>query len=489
MLQRILSSSLLSIGGNFIVKFIGIFSTMVMARLLVPEDFGLVALATVVYEFFLTLGRLGSQNYILKQKDVSDSTYNSTFTFRFINLSVLAVVLIFVAPYVADFYQKDIITSLLYVYAACLFLQSFENIYLISFMREMNYKPIIQFNIYIKVITVIANISLAFWLGDYRAIIYGVLIGVVLSVTRSYFITKLRPKLDFSNIADNWRFSRWLLLEVLVGYSRGKADIAITGYAFSTQQLGFYEVSKKNGGMTISEIATPLENLMLTTLTEQGNKNEGKLGVGLEKIFVSLAFLLSPILVGSYLYMDIIVPVLLGNQWIEAIPLCQFFLVLAYCSAFINLLSRALIAGDMVDKYVIFNSFVTLLLIGMMLYIVTLEPSLEMFTEARMAFGVFALLSTLFFLRFFIQFSVLNMLASLGVYLLLSTLFVYIGNFVGELVSEHRMVHLLFAVIFSGPLYFFTTRGLSPLLCRYADAFKAVDILLNLPLKLLKNRN
>ncbi|WAJ70695.1 oligosaccharide flippase family protein [Catenovulum adriaticum] len=478
--KLLVSSSLFSVYGNFAVRFLGIASTAIMARLLAPEDFGLIALAAVVYELFVSLGDLGTQKYILKQSKIDNDIYNTTFTFRFINLNLMAVLLVCLSGPIGNFYGAPVVTELLWVYAICLSIKSLQNIYFFGFMRDLNYKPVVNVNILVKILSVAINIGFAFYFQDYRAIIYGVLASVLLMVLRTYTMKLPVPKFRLQGLRENWNFSKWLILEVFVGYIRGKADIVIAGKFFDTSQVGFYEVGKSNGSMPMQEIYAPLSNIMLTALSKNKGSAPNNSNSDIEKGIIALALIISPIFVGVFLFMDVFVSLLLGDKWLVALPIFESFLTLAYFTCFAQLLANAFLANDLVKRFVFFNAFLTLLILVIMLVSVNYGVTIEEFSMIRAAFVPFALIINVLYIKRFVQIKQASIYLSLIGYLAISCLCALPQYMILSVYFElPRIFNLLITLMLALPAYYFVSRYMTHWIKNYHTEFSAALTLLD----------
>lgn len=479
--KLLISSSLFSVYGNFAVRFLGIASTAIMARLLAPEDFGLIALAAVVYELFVSLGDLGTQKYILKQTKINNDIYNTTFTFRFINLNLMAVVMVCLSGPIGNFYSAPVVTELLWIYAICLSIKSLQNVYFIGFMRDLNYKPVVNVNILVKILSVATNIGFAFYFQDYRAIIYGVLVSVLLMVLRTYTMKLPVPKFRLKGLLENWNFSKWLILEVFVGYIRGKADIVIAGKFFDTSQVGFYEVGKSNGGMPMQEIYAPLSNIMLTALSKNKGTSPNNTNSDVEKGIIALALIISPIFVGVFLFMDVFVSLLLGDKWLVALPVFESFLTLAYFTCFTQLLANAFLANDLIKRFVFFNAALTISILIIMLASARYGVTIETFSIIRAAFVPFALIINIWYLKRHVQIKQRVIYMSFFLYLGLSmacSLPQY--YFIQYYFEWPRLVDLAVTLALAIPAYTILSKSLSKRATNQFKEFNAALIIIEL---------
>ena len=485
-IEKVLSSAIISIGGNILVKALGIISTVVMARVLAPEDFGLVAVALVVYEIFLAIGYMGVQQYILKQPEISENTYNACFTFRFISMNTMAILLALVAGSIADYYQKPIVEELLYYYSVCIFLYSLSNIHFLKYMRELNYKPIVNAEILAKIFAVLLNIGLALYLQDYRALIYGNLAYVIVIVIRSYFLVDILPKFTTRGVVDVWNFSKWLLFDVLAGNIRSKIDVVLAGRVFSPTDIGYYEVSKSNSGMLIQELYKPFSTIVLTVIAD-GNKSGAK--DSFEKAFILLALCLSPIFVGTFVFMDLFILLLLGQKWLVAMPLFEIFLCLTFFSCFTQTISSALVANGRVKQQALLNMVMTFVIVGSLSFAISQNIALEEFALVRTFIVPMTLVLSFVFLRIYTQTKILSSVIAMFLFIALSALAIYPVSILASTWSgDSRMLELFFTIVLAAPIYavlaLYSSRILSILVPNFDVTNKLCNFAINrLPLK------
>ncbi|MCU4675551.1 oligosaccharide flippase family protein [Catenovulum sp. 2E275] len=450
-MDKIISSTLISIVGNMVVKALGILSTVIMARILAPEDFGIAALAVVVYEIFLAIGQLGVQQYILKQQNINKDIYNATFTFRLIAMNLMAALLLLISPFVTQYYQKPVIQELFYIYAFCICIASFGNTHFMQYMRDLNYKPVVNAEILAKIIAISANISFAFYFEDFRAIVYGNLVYVFAMTLRTYWRAPDLPKLTTKGLIDNWNFSKWLLFEVFVGNVRAKIDVILAGRIFTPTDMGFYEVSKANGGMLIQELFKPVNNIILTIISDgknKGSKND------FEKAIIVMSLFLSPIFIGCYYFMDVFVYLLLGQQWLPVLPLFQGFLILTFFTCFTQLIGSTLVANERIKVLTFMNLALTVIIVSVLFITINTDPDIDQYAYVRISLVPFATFISLLVLKKYVIVSLRTSILALFCYLTIAFISVYPYQFIGHnLLNLNSYYTLALTLIFALPTY------------------------------------
>jgi O-antigen/teichoic acid export membrane protein len=488
-LEKVISSSLIQVNGNMLIKAIGIISTAILARILSPADFGIIAMAVVVYEVLLPIGEIGTRNFILKQEKITDAIYNVTFTFRFICISLVTILLLFSVENIASYYQNNNVTEVLYVYALCLILKSLQNIYLLDLMREMNYKPILLVNLASKVLSVIFLIGFAFYFKDYRALAYGMLMVVIFEVIGSYIVSKKRPAFSLKGIRDNWNFSKWLLFEIVVGQMREKIDIIITGRFFQPSDLGYYQVGKNIGSLPMQQISNPISGICLSIFSQKNQNGSVEKTDNFEKGFIVMALIMTPLFIGFSLFMDIFVSVIIGEKWLIALPIFHAFLGFGFMGCFTMLVSSCFIANNLVKQLVTLNTLISIILIALIYFVASNGAEIEQIALVRFLFTIFAISTTLIFLKFKLKVQISHFLIAFLLYFSLGGLCLLPTYMLFDWVlTSNKYLTLCVTALFGIPSYFILTRKCSALLSNKISTFNASVVILDYIVGILTKR-
>ncbi|CAN0580248.1 unnamed protein product, partial [Ectocarpus sp. 12 AP-2014] len=301
---------------------------------LTPEDFGVIAIGAVIYGLFCAIGDLGARDYILRAEANDASLYNATYTFRFFCLVSSSVLLVWVATPAAEFYGDTRIVSILYVYALCLLISSFDNVYYFKLMRDLAYKEIVKTSLGAKLLNVSLNIILAFWLSDYRAIVFGVLGERVYHCVRTHALAQSRAHFSLKGINKNFNYAKWMYADVIIGYFRSKSDLFIAPRFLDPSQMGFYEMGRSHGGIIVDQLFQPVNSVLLSSISAVRDNDFNHLPVFCLQCSVLVALVFSPVVVSMWEFMDVFVILLLGDRWIESVEVFRYFLVFSYLTVF-----------------------------------------------------------------------------------------------------------------------------------------------------------
>ncbi|SNY51622.1 Membrane protein involved in the export of O-antigen and teichoic acid [Arsukibacterium tuosuense] len=334
--NKVYSGSVFMLITRLSIKSLGIVSTIFLARLLTPEDFGLVAITVAIYAFIELFGALALGTALIQQKNNTPDDYNSAWTFNVLFGFVAATCLVLIAPVVANFYQDPRLQPVIYVLAFVSILSGLHNIGVIDFRRNLNFRKELQLQLVPKIISFVITLSLAFILRNYWALVFGVLCNQLVVTTYSFIMHPFRPGVCFKSFNKLFKFSRWLLLNNVVHFINDKVSQLIVGKALSPAALGFFSLSKEIGQLPTSHMAVPI-NIATFPVYSRFQDNP----VELKKAYLNTAALTAsltiPSSIGIALVAPLLVSVLLGEQWVSMVPLLQ---LLALANMFFSITSN-----------------------------------------------------------------------------------------------------------------------------------------------------
>ena len=215
-MNKITASSLLLVMQKVLERSLGLISTVILARLLSPEDFGLIAAAMLVFWLVKTLTKAGTDSYIIQKDTLSDAELNSAWTLDLILKNFAYAVLLVLSPLVGYFYGNYELVPIVVSIGFVLVVSSFTNPGLMLLKRAQEYKSIVMRDVSAKVVGIAVVIPIAIYFQNYWAIVVGQLTTSIYSCALSYSISKYRPRLNKDHIKEQWEFSKWLIPQALL---------------------------------------------------------------------------------------------------------------------------------------------------------------------------------------------------------------------------------------------------------------------------------
>lgn len=342
--KSILSGSLLVLNALF-KKSIGLFSTLILARVLVPEDFGLVAITMLVLGFLEVFAVTGSQQYIYQKEFITKEILNTAWTIDLILKVLIAITLFLSANQIASYYENEQLIDCLRVISVIPILGALKNPGLLLLEKQQMYGAIIKQSILIKVFSVSVTIVLAITLRNFWALIWGSVFVSLLECLGSYFLHAHRPTFCLTNAKPQLIFSGWMTPQAIIGYLRTQLDTFIVSTYYGKAQLGSYHVMKYLAFMPTSEVITPATQPLLVELSKVR-----KDPVGFEFQY-NLSFLVVmaialPMAIFLFSFDVMFVDILLGKQWLQFSEVFGVMSLMVVSFVLLNQARRALVVFE-----------------------------------------------------------------------------------------------------------------------------------------------
>ena len=304
---------------SFADKAIGMLSTLFLARLLTPDDFGIVAIATLILSFLESFAVTGSEQYLTIKNKISADDINTGWTINFILKMLIALTLIIIIPFASDYYHEPRLKIILWFVVLNVFISVLHNPGLVLFSREQEYAPRVKIIIAAKIISAIFTVVCAFIFKSYLVLVLGQTVSALIRVIGSYMIHPFRPKFNLSNYKQQLNFSGWLIPQSLLGYGKTQADTLFIASRFGSEALGGYHIVKYLALIVNSHIINPILEPALRQLASiQDNKTY--FATQSNVCFIVSLLITTPfclIMVNNH---SELTALFLGEQWLEYSP-------------------------------------------------------------------------------------------------------------------------------------------------------------------------
>lgn len=311
-----------SVGGRILERTIGLVSTVILARLLTPGDFGLVAMATAVIAVIELLGAFGLDSALIQNQDADRTHYDTAWTIGLIYAVCAATLLALAAHPMSQFYSEPRLESVMYALALAPLINGFQNVGIIKLRKDLHFSKDFVFRITNRMLIFVATTTAAYILRNYWALIIGMLTGATLGVISSYLVHEYRPRLSLVVVKQLFRYSKWMFISSIAGFiNQRSADFVIAKFG-GASSLGVYSLAAELANLAGSEVAAPLNRALMPGYSKMQNAHI-ELKESFLKVMAMLAFVCLPASIGIGLVADELSVLLLGNQWSATIPLIK----------------------------------------------------------------------------------------------------------------------------------------------------------------------
>lgn len=303
---------------NTIPRLVTPFSTMILAAILTPADFGLVAIST----FVIALGRvvvdLGlGKTVIQRQTHIHESASVGLWVSMLISAGLYAILWI-TAPRLALAYDTTQVVGVIRVSAIALPLYALMTIPKALLQRDMQFSHLFWVNISFLIVQAIMSVILAFLGSGYWSMIWGQLIGLGASVVLAWRLGNWRPSItsDWSLLRPMLGFSVWVMLSGFQNWLNLYADNAIAGLFLGVRSLGIYALGFNVATLIPTFLVASLDDVAYPTFCRL-QENPREVGQALIKLQHLTAAVLFPLVLGLAATAGPLIHLLYGNKWAE----------------------------------------------------------------------------------------------------------------------------------------------------------------------------
>ncbi|WP_405242458.1 lipopolysaccharide biosynthesis protein [Lentisalinibacter salinarum] len=309
-------------------RMLGIVSMLVLARLLTPEDFGLVAMAMSVIAVIELATALGFDVPLINKESPNRVEFDTAWTLTIIVYLSCALVIALLAVPMAHFFGEPRLTLALWVIVGGWMLNGLENVGTVEFRRQMKFSKEFVFRGLKRLIGFLVTIISAIIFRSYWALIAGMVAGSVAGVVLSYVLAPYRPRFALGAARELFSYSKWLLSNnaVLVGIVR--FPHFLIGRLLGAQSLGVYTLAYDIATMPATELSAPVNRAAYPGYARLVSEPEAfkKTFMDIGALVVAIAL---PAGVGLALVAEELVLVALGQQWAAAAPLMEILAISA----------------------------------------------------------------------------------------------------------------------------------------------------------------
>lgn len=310
------------VGFRWLDRSFGVISMIVLARLLLPEDFGLVALASSIAAALEILRNFSFPVALIQNQSAERSHFDTAFTLNLVISLVLGLALLALAPPAARFFDEPRLASVASVFGLGFLVTGLENIGVVAFRRDMEFQKEFIYLASPRIASLLVTIPLAFWLRSYWALVFGSLAQGLIRVVTSYLMQSYRPRLALTRARELMTFSKWLFLNNSLGFlAQSLPDFVIARLAGS-HALGIFSMAYEVANLPSTELAAPANRAIFPAYAKSST-DPALLRRAYLAVFGAIALITMPAAGGIAAVADRLVPLLLGANWIEAVPLIQ----------------------------------------------------------------------------------------------------------------------------------------------------------------------
>ncbi|MDR2424274.1 MAG: lipopolysaccharide biosynthesis protein [Prevotellaceae bacterium] len=341
---------------NILQQCIGMGFGIVIARILTPDDYGLIAMLAIFSAIAVAFIDGGFSYVLIKKKNLQHRDCNAVFWFSALMGLGIYLLLFFAAPLIAKFYKQPELLSLSRLLFLGFLVGCIGNVHVAIMLKNMMTKQIGIINIFAVLSSGIAGLLMAVNGYAYWGLVVQQLAHIVIAVFLRWYFSPWRPtfQFDFSPLRNMIGFSLKLFLTNIIVNVNTNLSYTLMGKFYGKTSLGYYSQGYKwvsTGSLLISGML----NMVTAPLASQVNDDAERQLRVVRKMLRFTAFVAFPVFMGLVIIAKDFIGITLGDKWLPSIPFMQIICIWGLCSTFITLFVHFLLINDRSSTYLYGN--------------------------------------------------------------------------------------------------------------------------------------
>lgn len=307
-------------------KFIGFLITILLARILSPSEFGLIAMLSIFIAVGNSLLDSGLTSSLIRTPEVTQKDCSTVFYFSLIGSLVIYIILFLTAPLISKFYNQPILTNVVRVYGISLIINAFFAIQQTLLIKEMKFKTMTMIQIP-SVIgggiigVVLAKIGFGVW-----SLVWMSLINSIISTGLHWWYSTWRPIIlfDVKSFKSHFNYGYKITLSGLINKLYQNIYVILIGKFYSPAQLGFYSRAESISQIPIGIITTAINKVTFPLFVNIAEDEEQLVSV-YKKVMLQVLFWMAPSLVALSVIAEPLFSLVLTDKWLPSVPYFQIF--------------------------------------------------------------------------------------------------------------------------------------------------------------------
>lgn len=320
---KTLQASFWLMSGVFYGRLANLAMTIILARILVPADFGLVALGTTLLIILTSVTDLSLANALIHHQDVKEEDYHTAFTLSAIRGVLLAIAMVISGFVMAHLYNDPRLIGVCAGLASRPLLSGLGSPYYVTFSKELDFGTVAKNEALNYTAQLVVAVGVAWLTQSYWAIVAGAMAASITAIVATYIRAPYIPHFTLTSWRKLTNFSVWLTLNQFVTIIGNRFDNFLAGGLLGIASFGAYNVGNNVAAMITQSAFQPLERVLFPSFAKlTGDK--ARLNEAFQKSQASLFAIGFPMGVGLALIAEPFVYLTLGPKWSIAVTVIQF---------------------------------------------------------------------------------------------------------------------------------------------------------------------
>lgn len=299
---------------------------LVLARILLPEQYGVISMVAVFITVFNVFVDSGLGNALIQKKDADDLDFSSVFWFNVVWCVVLYGILFLISPLVASFYHREELTLILRVLGLQIVISGVKNVYQAYVSRTMQFRKFFFSTLGGTVGAAVIGITMAYRGYGVWALVAQQLFNVLTDTVILTITVKWHPKriFSFERLKGLLSYGWKLLLSALLDTLYNEARSLIIGRKYTSEDLAFYNRGELFPQVIAANVNTSIDSVLLPTMSREQDERD-KVRAMTRRAIMTSTYIMAPLMIGIACVGTPMVRLILTEKWMPCVPYLQIF--------------------------------------------------------------------------------------------------------------------------------------------------------------------
>jgi O-antigen/teichoic acid export membrane protein len=436
---------------------VSFFVTLILARLLTPDDYGTVALVTVFNMILQVFVDSGMGAALVQKRDADDTDFSSVFYFNCIVCVIIYFVVFLAAPLVANFYQKPELVMIIRVLSLTIVISGLRNVQEAFVSRGLIFKKFFFSTMGSTFLSAVVGIAMAYLGFGVWALVVQQLVNTVTGTAVLWITVAWHPKLLFSidRLKKLFLFGWKLLVSALLSTIYDSLYQLIIGKIYTASDLAYYTQGKKFPEVIITNIDTSINSVLLPAMSREQD-DKVRIRSMTRRAIKTSSFIMWPMMIGLIAIADPLISLILTDKWLSVVPFLRIFCL---CYAIWPIHTANLNAINAMGRSDIFLTLEILKkIVGVAVLLATMWYGVLAMAWSMLFMGIIGLIINSYPNKQLLNYSYIEQIRDISPYILVSAVMGFIIYPI-QILQLGNLITLFIQIPFGIVIYGFLSRG------------------------------
>lgn len=322
--RKVVNGLVWTFGEKILANGVSFIVSMILARLIMPEEYGLIALITIFINISNVFVESGFGSALIQKKDADDKDFHTVFIFEMIVSVILYIILNFASPFIAAFYEQPRLVAILHVYGLSTILGGIKNIQHAYVSKHMEFRLFFFSTLGGTLFSAVVGIAMAYLGFGVWALVAQVLLNSFVDSVVLFFNIKWKPQLYFSfrRLKELYSFGWKILATGLLSTVYGNLYGLIIGKVYNAGQLALYNKGNSFPTLISNNVSGPIQSTTFPALSLAQDDKPRMKGMT-KKTLLTTSYLMWPMLAGLAAVATPMIRLLITDKWLGCVIFLQ----------------------------------------------------------------------------------------------------------------------------------------------------------------------